>query len=136
MVVRVMCLGEDPGEYGWRGLERIYPRKNVTFGVQAGAIYVVYGLVVDGDNVWLNILSRSGYLVSAPSFLFSVVDGRVSSLWNVYLANEVVRIGPPLLARDYVFDDLVEGVPEVVALFAELRTSIETEAGSPSIVDT
>jgi hypothetical protein len=128
----VRCISTQPTEEQAQRLgvgKNYFPGKQ-QFGVAAGEKYLVFGLsIVDGET-WIDILLLpSGYLHSVPLILFEILDRRLSKYWVIGFGPKGNLIMRPssIVDQPYYFDDLSNGVPEVVEDFREVKELLEAE---------
>ncbi len=89
---------------------------------------MVYGLRFWGQGAWIDIASDAGYLVVVPLCLFSIIDGRVSALWETKVDSEGdTALLPSSFHRKYYIDELVEGDSDTLRDFWCVRALLETE---------
>jgi len=102
-----------------------------TLFVTANKQYTVYGLSwhtassVYGMGFLYEVVDDHGNVVSAPMDAFDIVDDRISTTWLVRKRGDSVFFWPELFFQKFFFDDLSEGVPEVVEAFRGLKNAIE-----------
>jgi hypothetical protein len=134
MIVR--CVNALPNEEQAKLLGDNYRPGQMTFGLEIGKEYVVFGMRFFGGMPWVEIASEAsfadpGYLHPAPLCLFEMVDGRVSRYWEARRRGDAgLVLEPRSFYRDYYHEDLADGVPEVVEDFARMRALMEAEAKS------
>ena len=133
MIIR--CTRLLPNEEQAKLLGQNYRPGRMTFGLELGREYVVFGMRVFSETPWVDIIGSEagfadpGYLRPVPLCLFEIVNGRVSRYWEVrQSSNGLLELQPPSFYRDYYHDDLSEDVPEVVEDFAQMRALMEAEA--------
>jgi hypothetical protein len=129
--MRVRCVAQLPNDRQAQELGKHYSPGQQVFKVSIGQEYLVYGMTFLSGVPWVELLEDFGYLFSVPLCLFEVTDDRVSRHWRVRSsADGRVSFWPPSFYREYYFDDLIEGVPQVLEDFRNVRALIESEAGS------
>jgi len=134
--VIVRCVSVLPNEEQAKLLGDNYRPGQMTFGLELGKEYVVFGMSLFGGMPWVDMASQAtfadpGFLHPAPLCLFEIVDGRVSRYWEARQhGDRDLVLQPRSFYRDYYHDDLSEGVPEVVEDFARMRALMEAEAKS------
>jgi len=107
--------------------------------ISDGTIYVVYGIgwgnakLLFGETTAVEILDDFGNLTTAPMELFEIICDQVYEGWRVRLIDDSVICWPELFFQKYFFDDLSEGVPEVVAAFKNLRANIDRHAQAVTV---
>lgn len=125
--MRVRCIALLPTPEQADKMKGVYFPGKQTFPVELGKEYTVFGLYSEGGTPWIN-LELSWYLCSVPLCLFEIVDARVSRTWEVRLADDgSLAMWPPSFFQEYYFDDLFEGVPEVVSDFETVKRAIYSE---------
>jgi hypothetical protein len=135
MIVR--CVSVLPNEEQAKLLGDNYRPSQMTYGLELGKEYVVFGLSLFGGMSWVDIASEAtsadpGYLHPAPLCLFEIVNGHVSRYWEAHQhGDRDLMLQPRSFYRDYYHEDLADGVPEVVEDFARMRALLEDEARSP-----
>jgi hypothetical protein len=129
--MKVRCVAQLPNDRQALKLGKHYHPGKQVFKISIGQEYLVYGLTLLSGAPWVELLEDFGYLFSVPLCLFEITDARVSRHWIVRLnAEERVSFWPPSFYREYYFDDLIEGTPEVLEDFRKVRAQIESEAES------
>jgi len=123
--MRVRCVALLPTpEQGERLRPMFHPGKQ-EFGLELGREYLVLGLAVWDGEPWVQIPSKSGYVLHVPLCLFEVVDGRIPALWVLRVSEDgSFTLWPPSFYREYYFDDLIEGVPSVSADFRQILLAL------------
>jgi hypothetical protein len=98
-----------------------------------GTEYLVLGLTFEfnssfnGTGPYADIQEDSGHLIRVPLCLFEVTDDRPSKYWRLKIWDDTtVTLRPPSFFAEY-YDDLFEGVPEVVQDFNSMRQLMEAE---------
>src|SRR5690348_16577289 len=110
--------------------------KERAFHVTPGKEYIVFGLSIGIDDesadckgLWIEYLTDFENLIAAPICLFEFVERTPSTHWERRVRkNGSVDLCPSSFYREYFFEDISEGVPEVVADFRAVRKIIEAEA--------
>jgi hypothetical protein len=125
--MRVRCIAELPTEEQARTLGNHYRQDKQVFHVTVGCEYLVYALTFMDGALWIELKEEFGYLHRAPLCLFEIADGRVSSYWEVRWRNQDLCLWPTSFYREYYFDDLIEGFPEVLDDFRQVSVSMESE---------
>jgi hypothetical protein len=126
--MKVKCIVELPIDQQGLALGKHYNPGKQTFNLSVGREYFVYGLTFLSGAPWVEILEDFGYLYSAPLCLFEITDARVSRYWQLQIGpDSTVMLWPPSFYREYYFDDLIEGVPDILDDFRKVRTQIEAE---------
>jgi hypothetical protein len=129
MIVR--CVEPLPTPAQAKVLGAHYIAGKQQFGVVVGVEYVVFALKLLGGQPWIDITDpdlEPGYLFGAPLCLFEIVDARVPYIWQARIGNTgELRIAPSSFFRDYYYDDLFEGIADVVADFRAVRRQLEDE---------
>lgn len=101
--------------------------------LSSGRDYLVYGLswpsqsVSYGPTLLCQLLDDYGNLVSVPVSIFEITDNRIPSVWRAEVGNGSFNLWPEVFYREYFFDDLSDGVPNVVEAFRKARDIIEGE---------
>lgn len=105
--------------------------------------YQVYGLILHEGCIWYYICdeSYSYYPVWYPSFLFNIVDGRLSRYWIYSLKKDINQmkyntiIGYPEWANNFYeyYDRLTDGCEKEVKIFKKYKYSMDLEFPNPSI---
>jgi hypothetical protein len=106
------------------------------FDVTEGGAYLVLGLTVYvasrvyGSGVYVEIEDDSGHVVSAPLFLFEIIDGRPSQYWvSRFWDDGSFAFWPPSFFNDCYHDRLSESVPDVRRDYESVRAQLREEAG-------
>lgn len=110
--------------------------KERVFHVTPGKEYIVFGLSIGIDDesadckgLWIEYLTDFENLITAPICLFEFVESTPSTHWELRVRkNGSVALWPSSFYREYFFEDVSEGVPEVLADFRAVRKIIEAEA--------
>ena len=128
----IRCISTQPTEEQAQrlGIGKNYFPGRQQFGVSVGEKYLVFGLTIMNGEPWVDImLLPSGYLHSVPLCLFEILDRHVSKYWVIGFGPKGnITIGPPsILDQPYYFDDLSNGVAEVVDDFRRIRELLEAE---------
>jgi hypothetical protein len=93
-----------------------------------GQEYTVFGLGVWDGITWVEIELSTEVVVSVPLFLFEILDGRPSRLWDVRLHEDgALTLWPPAFYEQYFHDRLSDGVEKAVRDFRTLKRTIEGE---------
>lgn len=104
-------------------------RKGESLHLELGEEYVALGLEVWKGIVWIDFAENDRTVISAPLFLFDIIDGRVSEHWIVRaLEDGTVRLWPELLFERAFHDRLSNGEEPLQSRFIELRREMEAEA--------
>jgi len=113
-----------------------YYRKQA-FHIHGDGTYTVLGLTFHirsnlyGSGVTVQIDDDYGRLASVPLCLFEIVDDRMSSHWVArQWADGTVAMWPPSFFIDFYYDDLSEGVDEIVRDHARVKQELEAEANA------
>ena len=126
--MRVRCSQALPSSEQAKRLGSRYQPDRQVFPVRVGEEYVVYAVEVTEGNAWVFIDPGIGYLVPVPLALFSIVDARVSSAWQVQFAEEgTLGVMPPELWDRSFLDELSEGAVEAVRTFRHIRERVAEE---------
>ena len=133
MIVKCKALRPTPAEAATLGIST---RPSEAYSVTLHKTYVVLGLSFLhhdtshlGRGTALAITDNENYMVHAPLVLFEMVDRRVSAKW---ICNENALgnlcLYPPSFFEEYYFDDLIEGMPNVVADFRKVYAELSEES--------
>jgi len=125
--MRIQCVREFPTEEQVLQLGSYYRPGKQVFHVQVGKEYLVYGITFLSGCPWVELKEDFGYLHRAPLGLFEITDGRVSSYWETRCIGRDICFWPPSFYREYYFDDLLEGVEEVLEDFRTVSSRVEAE---------
>lgn len=129
--MRIKCISLLPNKQQAKRLGKYYYPGQQTYEVALGKEYVVYCLEIIDGMAWVHYDSESNRLSISPLCLFKIIDGRVSQYWELRLWEENnVLLRPPSFYQEFFHDDLVEGVPEVVAEYQRVKALLEKEAHS------
>lgn len=127
--MKVKCISLAPNKQQIEQLGKYYYPGKQEFYLTVGQIYVVFGMQILGGIPWLELASDTNYLFSVPLCLFEIIDARVSQYWEVHMDRDGnLLIWPSSFYRDYYYDDLAEGIKEIVEDFNHVRSLIEAEA--------
>jgi hypothetical protein len=104
-----------------------------------GKEYFVFAITIRLGHAWYYIADEDFvyYPILNPASLFEIVDGRVSSYWNVGLhpekhQSECFIVAFPEWANDpYFYDKLTDRNPETVAVFEKYRRLMDDEQDRP-----
>jgi hypothetical protein len=100
-----------------------------TLHMTPGDEYVALGLEFWKGVLWVDIAENDRTVVSAPLFLFEIIDGQLSRHWDARREqNGALRLWPQLFFERAFHDRLSNGDPQLVAQFEALRMEIEAEA--------
>lgn len=107
-----------------------YNRAYLVLGLSWPARSVLYGQVAH-----CHLVDDDGNLFAAPLGIFSILDPTVPANWMAKSGEGSVFLWPGLFYREFFFDDLSEGVSEVVTEFRDLKVGMERSVatGAPSI---
>jgi hypothetical protein len=104
------------------------------FQITEGRAYLVLGIEflvnspVYGNCCLFAIQDDAGKLVSAPSMLFEVVDGRVSKYWRAGTHGEFcVMLWPEEFYKDYFHDRVTDGDADAREDLKAVVSRLETE---------
>jgi hypothetical protein len=132
----VKCISIYPNENQIQGLgPGFFPQRS--FGVVVGREYIVVALTVNcgaqapGKGVWVDILMEPGIptLVSAPLFLFEIVESSASCYWQVRETDKGgLTLWPSAFYQPSYLEDVANRVPKIVDDFWRIYTLIEAEA--------
>jgi hypothetical protein len=133
--MKVYCAATYPSQQQRHSLGKEFYQYQ-DFHVTIGKEYTVLGVQFEvrskifGTGCWIKIVSDHGHLTTAPILLFTLVDGRISQFWEARLrTNSSFAIWPASFYKAHYFEDLSEGVVEVVRDFDRVRELIEFEFG-------
>lgn len=136
--MRIRCISDVgrsvPAEY-------LDPRANLgpatQFPLTVGKKYTVYALGFRAGGVWYYLCDDHNlpWPIPYPAPLFDVVDGRVSQLWQYAFTpdnkDHVAILAPVEWSRDaYFYDRLTDGAEREVALFRDVRRTMDGEAAA------
>lgn len=132
--MKVKCVSTYPStDQLWKLGPTFYPGQ--TFAVTAGKEYLVLGLSFQvnsktlGTGVAIDLLSDSGFFVSAPLCLFEIIDSRVSRLWQLRSWEDgTITLWPPSFYAKYFVDDFNEDVPNVKSELMRVVALLEEES--------
>jgi len=132
--MRVKCISTFPSEEQIAELGKEFYRER-DFHLTLGKEYVVFALEFHresktlGTGAWVAILTDFDVLTTVPLCLFNLTDGQLSRHWRAeVLKDQTVLISPPLLLRDFFYEELAELEGQAVADFNRLRSQMEREA--------
>lgn len=106
------------------------------FPLVIGKTYQVYAFTLVFGHVWYYICDEtySHYPVWTPSLLFELVDGRVSSFWQLgFLRGNISEEPFPIIAfKEWVedstfYDRLTDGQPLAVETFRQYKKLLDEE---------
>jgi hypothetical protein len=104
--------------------------REANFFLREGIEYLVLGISFlnknkDNGGVLLEILDDDGNLISLCSQSAEIVDNSPPRNCIVRQLDRGLFIWPPIFFQNYFFDDLSDGVPEVVQDFKSLLSEIK-----------
>ena len=112
------------------------------FHLEIDEIYTVLGVFFNynllGNDTWIMYKVHEERIGYAPLCLFEVLDNRVSQYWKYHFDRNLHIFEPQeFIDNPYFNDDLTEGFPEVVKVFAALcqKMEAEFEEKTPKIED-
>jgi hypothetical protein len=107
------------------------------FDLTPGRLYTVYAVGFKGSGTWLYV--AEDHFIDGPRkfpvILFELEDPSVSKYW-VLTVGRLDSEQPDMLApvewgrEPWFFNRIVDGEPEAVAIFAEMKTRLDLEAGA------
>ena len=104
-------------------------RTDESFHLSIGEEYVALGLEFTNGIAWVDFAENNRTVISAPLFLFDIIDGQVSENWTVRRhADGTMRFWPDLFYERAFHDRLSNGEEPLVSRFVELRREMEAEA--------
>jgi len=128
--MRVRCIAEEPTPSQSLRLGAKYRAGRTVFLVRAGREYLVLGLGVWEGVEWIEIETPTEDIISVPLFLFQIVDGSVSSHWEVRLHEDgAITMWPKLFYENFFRSDLSNDVPAVLERYRILKRQILEEGG-------
>lgn len=126
--MRVRCIAEEPNADQVILLGSQFQPGRTVYPVTAGEEYAVLGLGVWDGVLWIEIEMQAEVVVSVPLFLFAIVDGKPSRLWEGRLhADGAFTLWPPSFYQETYHDRLSDGKPEEVRDFRSIKERMLVE---------
>ena len=112
-----------------------YGTDAIIYGLNVGEEYVVYVLMVDGEQTWYYIHEGMYYPHPYPAPFFEVIDPRVSASWRVeLLPNGLLTFAfEEWFADPLFFDKLTDQEDEEVRIFQKVKAKMDSEALQGSV---
>lgn len=95
--------------------------------INIGDEFTVFAISILNEITYFQIYSDKK-LMSVPSLIFEILDGSVSKFWVFRKNNLNTLFWPKEFFLDYFHDDLLEGIPDTVKKFNEVKIKIESES--------
>jgi hypothetical protein len=102
--------------------------------VRCGEEHTVFGIGFWDGIVWIDVEVQTEVLVSVPLFLFEIVDGRPSRLWEARVdQNGGLTMWPPSFYERAYHDRLSDGKLPETKDFEVIKKRMEIEELSESL---
>lgn len=126
--MKVRCVSEQPNELQLRQLGSDYTPGKTVYPVVFGQEYTVYGIGAWDGVLWLEIEMQRDVVVTVPLFLFEIVDGKPSRLWEARVHEDgAFTLWPPSFYEEAYHDRLSDGKAPEVDDFRSIKQKLEVE---------
>lgn len=128
MIVRCVAVLPTGDQVSLLEASKLYMPGKQSFDVVIQKEYMAFAIRVLKGIIWIDILSESGHLYPVPLSLFEIINGRMSTFWELrqYDDGDIV-IQPSSFFQEYYHDDLLEGVTAIVKDFLQIKALMEEE---------
>jgi len=140
--MKVKAIYEYPTTEQLIRLGNAFSKEKGQFDIDIDREYTVLGVFFNynllGNDTWIMYKVHEERIGYAPLCLFEVLDNRASQYWKYHFDRNLHIFEPQeFIDNPYFNDDLTEGFPEVVKIFAELckKMEAEFEEKTPKIED-
>ncbi|HEX8363535.1 MAG TPA: hypothetical protein VF613_25670 [Longimicrobium sp.] len=126
--MRIRCIAEHPNSQQVQQLGTYYRPGKTVFPVNNGQQYTALGIGTWDGVHWVEVETPTEDVVSVPLFLFEIVDGTPSHLWEARVHEDgALTFWPSAFYHEFFHSRLSDDAPDVLAEFRVLKHRMAEE---------